>query len=62
MDPTDSGKWSFDARGLGRSAQGFASLTGGAVSGVVMGSFLSTNNSGACVRHRGPGAAIVMGR
>lgn len=46
MDPTDSGKWSFDGSGLGRSAQGFATLTGGAVSAVAMGSFLATSNSG----------------
>lgn len=46
VDPTDSGKWSYDATGTGRSAQGFAALTTGAVSSAIMGSYLLTNNSG----------------
>ena len=45
IDPTDSGKWQVDGT-PGQSAQGFATLTGGAVSSVAMGSFLTSSNSG----------------
>jgi lysophospholipase L1-like esterase len=47
IDPTDSGLWSFDPVGTGRSAQGFATLdANGAVATCVMGSYLLVNNSG----------------
>ena len=46
VDPSDSGKWSFDSNGTGRSAQGFPTITNGAVTSCVMGSYLLTNNSG----------------
>lgn len=46
IDPSSTGLWSFDPAGTGKSAQGFASITNGAVSSCVMGSYLLTNNSG----------------
>lgn len=46
VDPMDTGKWNFDSVGTGRSAQGFATLSGDAVGSVAMGSYLLSNNSG----------------
>lgn len=47
VDRADTGKWSFDSVGTGRSAQGFATLSAsGGVASCVMGSYQLTNNSG----------------
>lgn len=48
MDPDDLGKWIADPEaGLtGRSAQGWATVTDGAVASVAMGSYLLSGNSG----------------